>query len=117
MPGYLCHAKRFRKEYSVWPDGQLHYELIPEEGDTDDVSYSSWEAMKSHSEKLGIPKEVWPEFSAFEETIDLPLEEVEKKNSQLREAIERLNEEEWASHYLLLRIVTYLCRGELIFFC
>jgi hypothetical protein len=73
--------------------------------------------MKSHCEKLGIPREVWPEFSEYEEAFDLPLEKVEKKNPLLREALKRLTDEESRSHYLLLRIVTYISRGELVFFC
>jgi hypothetical protein len=117
MPGYLCHARRFRKEPFLAHDGKLYYQLTPDDGGTVDVSYSTWEGMKSHCETLGIPRNVWPEFSEFEEMINLPPEEVEKKNPVLREALARLSEEAIASHNLLLRIVYYIRRGELIFFC
>jgi hypothetical protein len=117
MGGTLAHAKNFGKKFYRSEDGQSHYELVPTDGDYYFPCYSTWEEMKKHSQTLGISPDSWPEFFAFEDAIDLPLEEVERKNTLLRAALVDLSKEAASSNRLLLMIWECIRRGEQIFFC
>jgi hypothetical protein len=117
MAGTLCHAKQFAQQVYSGQDGKSHYELVPVDGGYDFPSWTTWEAMKKHCQAFGIATDSWPDFPEFESAIDLPCEEVERKNVILRAALDQLSEEEVSSHYLLFRICEYVRRGERIFFC
>ena len=47
MAGTLCHAKQFAQQvYRSKVDGELHYELVPVDGDYDFPSWTTWEGIE-----------------------------------------------------------------------
>ena len=76
MGGSLVHSKTFR--INSWHrENGPHYEVGPdEEGDYKFLSYTSWDELKRYCAGFGITPEVWPDFTQYEECIDVPLEEI-----------------------------------------
>ncbi|MDI3282260.1 hypothetical protein [Polyangium sp. 15x6] len=118
MPGSLYHARQFGRLPYRGNDQREHWEVDIIDGDMDVVSYSSWQELVEYSARLGVPVEVWPDFTdGHGEGIDVPLDRVDRMQGDLREALRRLTPAEVAGHALLARIVGYLARGEKVFFC
>lgn len=117
MAGSLIHSKTFRVERYEGRDGKPHYEVLPEDGDYDVMSYSTWSEVRRYCAALGIASEVWPDFTDYQSAIDVPLDEVDAKQGPFLRAIESLPAEAVARNDALGRIVEYLRRGEKIFFC
>jgi len=118
MGGSLVHSKTFR--IASWSSEEFgsHYEVGPdEEGDYDHFSYTSWGELKGYCERFGVPPEVWPDFTAYECCIDVPLDEIAAKQEPFRRAVEGLTPEVIAGNRHLARVAEYLRRGEQVFFC
>ena len=83
MSGILAYAEKFRRgtPYGGGVDG-VHHEIEGE--DFVSVSNTSWEAMRSLCEGVGIPKDSWPHFHS---SIDLEIGEIEAKNVEILEHI------------------------------
>ena len=118
MGGSLVHSKTFR--ITSWHSEEFgsHYEVGPdEEGDYDFFSYTSWTELKTYGETFGVPPEAWPDFTAYQCCIDVPLDEVKAKQEPFRRAIATLPAEVIAGNRHLARVAKYLRRGENVFFC
>lgn len=115
MPGSLYHARHFSKRPYVGADGREHWEIDLIDGDTDVVSLSSWAALIDYCAELGISEDVWPTIDC-ECAIDVPLDQVEAKQAAFREALRKLGPTEVSASKLLSRVVSYLDRGEAVFF-
>lgn len=115
MSGMLHHAQRFEKRRYVGNDGLEHWEVEAIEGDADVVSHSSWGGVISHCTHFGVPEDVWPTLDC-ECGIDVPLDEVDAMQAAFREALRKLTPAQVSSHNLLSRIVSYVARGEKVFF-
>jgi hypothetical protein len=117
MGGSLIHSKTFRVERYMGNDGKPHHEVLPDDGDYDFMSYSSWSEIKRYCAAFGIASEVWPDFTNYQDAIDVPLDAVAAKQGPFRRAIESLPAEAVARNDALARIVEYVLRGETVFFC
>jgi hypothetical protein len=98
-------------------DCSLHYEVLPNDGDYDFLSYSTWAEMKGYCASLGVAEGDWPDFTDYPDTIDLPLDRVLAKQHAFREAIHRLPTDALARSIWLTKIAEYLANGEVVFFC
>jgi hypothetical protein len=116
MAGSLFHSRRFRAKPYTGLDGKPHHEIVPVDGDSDAVSYSSWSEMKEFGHSHGIPDSTWPEFLEHEFAIDVPLDEIESRSNRFRSAASRLDRGDLLP-YWLAKMLEYLDRGEYIFFC
>lgn len=115
MAGSLHHARSFEKRFYRGMDGLQHWELEHVEGDLDVVSHSTWWETVDHCARLGVPEEVWPFFDCSC-GIDVPLEDAYAMQADFRAALGELRPADVSSHELLSRIVSYLDRGEVVFF-
>lgn len=79
MGGSLFCGRSFRQEWYTGNDGLRHYEVMTEESHA--LSHSTWRELKEFFAKLGVPMEAWP---VYEDNIDLPLSEIEARNTELR---------------------------------
>lgn len=115
MPGSLYHARRFEKRAYLGNDGLEHWEVEAIGGGVEVVSHSSWRELIRHCARFGVPENVWPTLDG-ECAIDVSLDEVDAMQAPLRAALCKLSPTQVSSHALLSRIVSYLDRGEIIFF-
>ena len=60
---------------------------------------------------------MWPDFTQYENCIDLPLEEIAAKQEPFRRAIESLSAEAIDGNHHLALIDGYVRGGEQVFFC
>ena len=116
MGGSLVHSKTLR--VTRWQSEEFgsHYEVGPDEdGDYDHFSYSRWGELKRYCADFGVPAEVWPDFTAYESCIDVPLDQIVAKQGPFRLAIESLPGEVIAGNRHPARIAVSLCDGEQAF--
>jgi hypothetical protein len=114
MSGQFYHARAFSEDHYVGNDGKSHHELIPIDGDDDDISPSSWIEAVSALEQLGIPREAWP---VYNENIDVPRAHVEEASNRLHALALKMPPPDQALDELLSRILRYLREGQLVFYC
>lgn len=117
MSGSLFHARGFRVEQYAGSDGQLHHEVVPVDGNSETISYSSRRDLKAYCEFYGVPPDVWPDFDDCAYGIDVPLDAVSAMQGPFRVAIARLPPEVSGGNSRLTEIVSFLQRGEQVFFC
>lgn len=117
MGGTLMHSKSFTKDEYVGNDNRPHFELRPVDGDSTNLSHSSWREMKDLAETHGMPRKVWPEFLDHDFGIDVPIDEVYARQGEFRQHLLALPLEVVRSHYWLERLVGWAREGEAILFC
>jgi len=117
LSGSLLHAKAFRVQFYNGGDGRPHYEVLPLDGDYDFICYSTWQDIKKHCASLGIAEELWPDFTEYPDTIDLPLDLVRAKQEAFRQAIKQLPPEALSFNHWLARLARHVENGETVFFC
>jgi len=117
MGGSLLHGKEFRVRFFQSTNGKLHYEVVPQDGDYDFISYSTWRKIKEYCATLGVPEDVWPDFTQYDDTIDVPIELIHEKQEQFREAMQRLPPEAQSFDSWLAKIIKYAANGDVMFYC
>jgi hypothetical protein len=116
MAGSLFHSCEFRIVQYMGRDGKQHHEVRPVDGDLEVVAYSSWKELKDFGRTHGIDNSEWPEFLEHPNTIDLPLSDIRVRSDRFRTAVAHFDRSADCP-YWLARVLTYLDRGEQVFFC
>ena len=113
MSGDLHHAVEFDHEPPyLGHDNKQHVELTGSDYDSDGVSVRRWHMMVSYCFSLGIPSEAWPQ---HETSIDLNLDEVHRKNVEIRSYLSRLTPEQIRQNDLLERKIIPLVQKGMLF--
>ena len=114
MSGILAHAREFREgEPYKGRDGNLHYEVVAEDGDQVSMSNVTWEQVKGQGVSLGIPEEAWPQYPS---SIDIDLGDLARKNDRLRALMAGIEETQVSDKGKLHQIWRCVREGENIFF-
>ncbi len=114
MSGILGHAREFRKgEPYKGRDGNLHYEIVGEQGDDVSMSNVTWAQVKKHGLSLGISEEMWPQYPC---SIDIDLDDLAQKNDRLRGLMAGIEESRVLDNGKLHQIWRWVREGEKIFF-
>jgi len=89
-------------------------ELNPIDGGDFGLSYSSLDDIKTYCKQFGIPVESWPDYIGAD-GIDIPVEELKRKNENLRTVLTQLTSEQRQGIRWLDRFCQIMDEGKLFY--
>jgi hypothetical protein len=111
MGADVIHGGRLSKQRVRYPDGSEREELVAEEGDSVNMSYSSVARMVEFCAARGVSEDDWPiYYGVWEGNVDLA--DVAARCERLRQALAKLGEGEGAEITWLASVRHWLKRGE-----
>ena len=113
MGATIPYGRDFKQETQRAGVREFVY-LIPIDGDFLSRSYSTVEETVAYCEVLGIDRQIWPEFYDNDD-MDIPLNVVKEKNSQLKRALSKLSESEINGNRFLPELWALMRQGMIFY--
>ena len=115
MPATMVWGKGFRVQNITLRPGEVQQEVLGIDGGSEMISWASVAEMESVAEQHGVNRDCWPTYRECENESDVPLEDAERRSSELRTILARLDSRIVEGSYWLSFVRKILLEGNSFF--